>query len=188
MCITLLARNTVPPHNAGAAQQVHNECKDDTCYCSQECRSTGEQKKTQHRCNPGRSGYGVNQNVFQVVIEDEIPKTVESEECGEVEVQRDEEGEASRTEEPNTPRTQRPGRAAAAQIGTYAETDSGDEQWEEQLPATSPEIDALIAIATDMSSPLRTARFGVSRHLQYPGEQDYQLQLAIHNSIGFESH
>ena len=38
-----------------------------------------------------------------------------------------------------------------------------------------------------MSSPLRRARFGVPRHLEYPGDQDYQLQLAIQNSIGFES-
>jgi hypothetical protein len=78
-------------------------------------------------------------------------------------------------------------RAAAAKIGTHADADSDDEQLEEQLPATSPEIDALIAIASDMSSPLRRARFGVPCHLEYPGDQDYQLQHAIQNSMGFES-
>ena len=53
-------------------------------------------------------------------------------------IQSDEEGGSSRTEEPNTTRKQAPGRAATAKIGTYAETDSDDEQLEEQLPATSP--------------------------------------------------
>ena len=101
---------------------------------------------------------------FRVVIKDKIPKTVENEKCGEVGgVQSDEEGEASRTEEPNTSeaRTPAPRRAAAAKIGTYAKADSDDEQCEEQLPTTSPEIDALIAITSHMSSPLRTALFGV---------------------------